>query len=318
MIGPKLEELFYNKNNDSSITLVIEESHIPMKIPLSFLLFLLLASTFFFSCDKHIPDPVLQIDSTTLKPQINITYEVLDSGWVQFYNNSQNDDNAELHTLWGGTKLAPKEFYKFWFPNGSQDFQVTARTKYGVFKDSTFTLNITNSISQVDSKRFLKGVVFGDSIDVYYESYFQNTFLGGGIPSYDTLTPMAFMNPKVKFRQFSIADLNTVRGNTIEKMRALLKVGQVPLAKFNVGSGGSKPLEPGWQIFFFGEFESGNRSTISGWDNKNESIEILEVKEIYQAPVFPGLESTAFIVTFRYQATTYGNNIGTGSSTPSR
>lgn len=261
-------------------------------------------------------EPVEVIDSTTFKPQINITYEVLDSGWVQFYNNSTFYNLASFSTIWGVTSSRRVKNPKIWFPNGTQAIVFGAETKYGVGVDTTFTLNITNSVSQVDSKRFVKGVVFGDSIDVYYESYFQNTFLGGGIPSYDTLTPMAFMNPKVKFRQFSIADLNTVRGNTIEKMRALFKVGQVPLAKFNVGDGGSKPLEPGWQIFFFGEFESGNRSTISGWDNKNESIKILEVKEIYQAPVFPGLESTAFIVTFRYQATTYGNNIGTGSDLP--
>ena len=257
------------------------------------------------------------VDSTLLvKPEFKISYQILDSGWVQFYNYSKGLKTSNWNTLWGLNWFENSP--KYWFPNGSQYVRFGGiypdpefpNDYPDIFKimDTTIVFNITNSAPQIDSKRFMKGVVFGDSVDVTYDLDIQNHFLGGGIPSYDSLTPVSYIWPDYKIDYFSLADLNTVRGTTIENMRKQFKVGPIDLAQFQSITG--KLVRPGWQVFLYGKFESGGRTTISGKYNQPESLEILSVKEIYQPPVFPGLDPTAFIVTFRFKATTYGTILG--------
>jgi hypothetical protein len=250
---------------------------------------------------------MVPIDSTLLvKPEINISYTILDSGYVQFHLLSPDNNRYSWYTAFGTISYTAN--HKIWFRNGLNEIGFGTQNKFGLNADTTLFINISNSIPQIDSKRFVKGIVFGDSIDVNYDIDIQNVFLGGGIPSYDSLTPVAYIWPEYKINYFSIADLNTVRGTSIQKMREQFKIGSISLAQFDLTKG--TQLSPGWQVFLYGKFESGGRITISGKYKQQESLDILSVKEIYQAPVFPELEPTAFIVTFRYKATTYGQILG--------
>ncbi|UBM58762.1 hypothetical protein LAG90_18335 [Marinilongibacter aquaticus] len=274
------------------------------------LLFLFLigltAAPLFFSCDRSVPDAVVPVDSTALEPEFKISYEVLDSGYVQFNLLSPENGSYAWYTSFGTIRYTASP--KIWFRNDLNRIGFGRQDEWGKYTDTSIYVNVTNSIPQIDSRRFMKGVVFGDSIDVEYDIDIQNSFRGGGIPEYDSSTPVAYLWPSYKIEYFSLADLNTVRATSVEKMRDQFKVGPVELGRFKPST--IAPIEPGWQVFLFGKFESGGRSTFSGWENEEESLEILSVEEIHQPPVFPGLEPVAFVVVFRYRATTYGNLVG--------
>ncbi|UBM58759.1 hypothetical protein LAG90_18320 [Marinilongibacter aquaticus] len=134
------------------------------------LLFLFLAgltaAPLFFGCDRSVSDTAVPVDSTALEPEIEISYEILDSGWVQFFDSSRRVKNFGWHTYWGsnGYQRNPK----YWFPNGLHEIQFSVSypdPQYpdlypGIskFLDTTIYINITNSIPQVDSRRYVKGV----------------------------------------------------------------------------------------------------------------------------------------------------------------
>ena len=316
MIGPKLEELFYNKYNVTSIIIKNRGNYYLMEKHYKFILLVLAPSIILFGCNKSIPDPIdkpepeVMVDSTTLKPVINISYEILEDGWVQFYNNSTFYETASFSTFWGVTSSKRVKNPKIWFPNGIQNIVFGAETKYGVGVDTTFTLNITNSVSQVDTKRFVKGVVFGDSINIEYDAYFQNSFLDNTF--YGMSAPLANI-PKIV-----ISDSNESPGWDIASMRASYKVGEVPLQKWFIDSldNGNKvlrrPIDKGWFLFFRHITE--NRDEISHSSmGQDESLEILDVQEVYQPPVFPGMKTTAFIVTFHYKGKLWGQHSQTSS-----
>ncbi|WP_162628024.1 hypothetical protein [Arcticibacterium luteifluviistationis] len=96
-------------------------------------------------------------------------------------------------------------------------------------------------------------------------------------------------------------------------MRNVFKKSPATLAQFTTSSfeNGNYAIEkqtsPGWRIIVYHNYAiPGMKISLSGGLAENESLEILDVKEVYQAPVFPCLDSTAFIVTFRFKAKTFG------------
>ncbi|AWV97196.1 hypothetical protein DJ013_03025 [Arcticibacterium luteifluviistationis] len=274
----------------------------------------------FISCNNpDTPEPeVIAVDSTKLKPELDFSYQILDSGWVQFYNNTKNVKSSGWGTIWGSTSGSPK----FWFPNGEVTIRFRGISKFDVISDTTFSFNVNNSIPQIDSERFVKGVFFGDTINLKYNSEIQNSFLGWPLFFYGE-TPVAAVWPSNE-AYIIMADFNEVSGTDVVKLRNLLKVGNVPLVKYNTDTliNGNvfikERLTEGWNFFMShvsGSPELSNRrqEIVFTGTGEDESLEIIDIKEIYQAPVFPGLETTAFIATFHYRGKIWGQPTQTSS-----
>ena len=259
------------------------------------------------------------VDSTLLvKPEFKIAYQVLDNGWVQFYDSTVRLKDYSWNTMWGYSinELKPK----YWFPNGTQTIRFNGSytdPEYpslylGIAKyvDTTFQIDITNSVPQVDTKRFVKGVIFGDSVNIEYDVYIQNSFLDNTF--YGMSAPLANM-PKI-----ILSDGNESLGLDITSMRALYQTGNAPIAKFEIAktTNGNfvigRKLSAGWALFLTHKSNDRYEIAHSGMGH-DQTLEIIDVKEIYQPPVFPGLETTAFIVTFRYKGLVWGQPTKTSS-----
>ncbi|WP_162628023.1 hypothetical protein [Arcticibacterium luteifluviistationis] len=163
----------------------------------------------FISCNNpDNPEPVVVIDSTTLKPELNFSYEILDSGYVQFYSNTKNVKPTGWQTMWGSVHGLSSISPKYWFPNGDNPIEFRAITKYDVFADTLFSINITNSIPQIDTERFVKGVIFGDIIDTTYNRFIQNSPYNGSLFPDDKF-PSAVARP-TSISYIEVDDLNEV------------------------------------------------------------------------------------------------------------
>ncbi|UBM58760.1 hypothetical protein LAG90_18325 [Marinilongibacter aquaticus] len=158
----------------------------------------------------------------------------------------------------------------------------------------------------------------GYGVDEIYEVDIQNSFRGWPLLPYDDLTPVATIWPELEDPYIVLADLNTVRGTDIDKLREQLKVGPVALAKYDTAmlDNGNVYLKErvtdGWNLFLSHKSLGRYETAFSG-TGREESLEIVEVKELYQAPVFPGLEPIVFVATFHYRGLLWGQPTQTSS-----
>lgn len=259
---------------------------------------------FEYSCkNKHepIPDIIvtpiepIPIDSSKLKPKIEFTYDFLDSGGVKFINKSRGIQSFRWYTSWYRTKAENPVFY--FNKNDKYNFLIRYINEKGQEGDTTFYININNaSISIKEDSSTLTGIVYGKNINI--NSVRWNDFYGVGWASLPLGTPSSRIN--VNGYTILIADFMTEQGKDYNSMVNNLKIGQQPLAQLKSYPTTDYSLNKhGWYILFggqYGFYATGN--------SPNDSLEILEVKEVYERILFPEMENKAIWVTWHIKADT--------------
>lgn len=269
-----------------------------MKKIISALFFFTVVSAIYSCKDKEKPEPVGVIDSTLLKPEIKFRYVILDSGEVQFYNETKYAVSYKWYTDWMYSKSKnPKLRFLF---NDNHQIVLRAYSKYGVRKDSIFKIDITNVVSSIELAT-IKGTIFGEHYEYSSGAIPRNNFLGYGEPSFPKGTPISAFGLSGLHQQIYLADFMKVQGRDSVSMKNNFKVGYQPLAILTSYPTGDYSLkQPGWYLLFTGK----NGSYGTGNNNPTESLEILEVKEVYQPRLYPEMQNKAFWVTWHFKADT--------------
>jgi hypothetical protein len=270
-----------------------------MKSSLLFLLF----STFTLitvSCrDGSEPEPiVVVVDSSKIKPQIDINFTMLDSGYVQITNLTKkitkieynfSEDNTEKR-FWQTREVNPKIFF---YKNGIKEIEVRMGFDDGL-RDTTFIkrVNVRNApiIETPIFQSRIKGIYLKDTLD---ESIFTvNAFTGGGVailPSGPPITNLFFNDGSL----ITIADFNDPQGLDfkimVENLQPGLKLLRTTSNKF------------GWLVVFP---NISNRIVLG--DNFTDSLFIEEATVVYQPKIIPEMTDKAILVKMRIKGTFEG------------
>lgn len=260
-----------------------------------------------YSCKNKEPSPdiviikppiePIPVDSSKLKPEIKFHYMLLDSGQVQFYNDTKNVIDNRWYVAWMRTKqVNPK--VKF-LVNGDYAIVLRIINNYGIENDTTFKINI-NNVTEPNEMASVKGILFNNSYEYISSAVPRNAFYGYGEPSYPRGTPTSGWNLGNQGQTISIADFMENQGQDYETMKNNFKVGKQPLAELKSYPTGDYSLKKhGWYFLFVGK-----NGTYATGNSVNDSLEILEVKEVFQPKLFPEMEEKAFWVTWHIKADT--------------
>jgi hypothetical protein len=225
-------------------------------------------------------------DSTLLKPEINISYTLLDSGAVQFYNNTKNIQVIEWmrkdeSSLFFSREISPKFFYE---TNGFKDIYLRIRTINESDTTVHFKIEIKNSLNLPKFTAHLKGTYFNEYFDV--DGIGSNNFYGLGYGILPLGTPS--INFNFQNQLIIIADFLKNKGLDYKSMKENFRLGEQPLINYDLQK------ENGLLVIF--PFKNNH---INLGMNLNDTCEILEITEVFQAKLIPEMENKAFVITYK-------------------
>ncbi len=249
----------------------------------------------FYSCgDKKEPTPEEVIDSTLLKPKIEFSYQLLDSGGVKFTNKSKNIVSSKWWVTWYRSKETSPTFY--FESDARYNFQLRIVDNKGRENDTTFYLYIEKTPKIKIDSFSLKGIIFDKEFNL--NAIGRNDFYGVGLASLPLGTPSArFQESGVSIM---LADFMTVQGKDYQTMKSNFKLGNQTLAQLKTYPTGdySRNID-GWYFLLtgqYGTYASGNAST--------DSLKILEVEEFKGRKLYPEMDERGFWITWHFKAET--------------
>lgn len=264
-------------------------------------LIIILAGISIYSCrQKAVPEPepgiVKLSDSAQLKPEVKMTYTLLDSGGVKFLNETKNIKDIEWRIegnidpqfsdkysrVYTSRAVSPEFYFE---TNGVKNIHVQIRGRNDRDTSITFKVDIKNSLNLPPFKAHLKGVLFDKPVDAAVHG--SNNFFGVGITVMPVGTPLnniLYQNSLIMV----ISDFFENQGKDYESMKKNLQPGVQRLIKANAQK------ENGWLVSFPNKSNRINLGMTAA-----DTLEISEVREISQLKRIPEMEDKAFIVTFR-------------------
>lgn len=249
------------------------------------------------------PERARLSDSAQMKPEVKITYVLLDSGGVRFLNETRNIKDIEWK-IQGNVDPQFSDKYprvytsravspEFYFENdGLKNISVKIRGKNDRDTTVTFKIDIRNSLDLPPFKAHLKGILFDKHVDAAVHG--SNNFYGVGI----TVMPLGTPLNNILYENsiiMVISDFFEKQGKDYESMKANLQPGVQRLIKANAQK------ENGWLVLFPNKSNHINFGMTAA-----DTLEISEVKEVPQLRLIPEMENKAFIVTFRMKGNIEG------------
>lgn len=243
----------------------------------------------------------IAVDSTKLKPAIDIMYQLLDSGYVQLINNTKRVTNAEYafaddygeRTVWYTREINPKLFF---YKNGTKELRVHLRFNENL-RDTTFITRIV-VINAINTEKpnfpsIIKGEFFNETLD--RKVTIVNGFTGGGITVMPPRTPVTNIFLKDGYGDIIFADLNDPKGIDFETMVKNLKPGLKATSK------SSGTFKDGWAVFF--PYKS---NTYGLGDSINDSLLIEQAMVVYQPKIIPEMTDKAILIKMKVAANIEG------------
>lgn len=281
-----------------------------MKNSLLFLLLSLLTLAIVSCRNESEPEPepiIATVDSSKIKPQIDIEFTMLDSGYVQIVNNSKkiiaadyrfNDDFVHPRT-WSTREINPKIFF---YSNGVKEIYAHLRFENGLGDTTVIrTIEVTKAPNEgtLTSDSKITGTYLNSSIATDHPHMF-NTFGGVGIAVQPYGTPLttAFFGEGSNRGVMVLADYNETQGVDFQPMLDNLKPGLKPLKNRNI----PKRNGPGWTVLF-PSISTG--PALGG--NESDSLFIEETKVIYQPKIIPEMTDKAILVKMRIKGNFEGH-----------
>lgn len=268
------------------------------KYSIFFLIHLVVIS--FYSCNnKKEPEPIVEVDSTLLKPKIEFDYQLLQNGGIKFTNRSKNMVSTRWSTSWYRSKAVSPVFY--FEEDARYGFLLQTIDEKGRHSDTTFYLYIENTPKIKADSFHLKGVVFNKEYNI--KTTGRNNFFGGGLASLPMGTPSATF--QIDGLLITVADFNRVQGKDYQSMKNNFKLGKQILAQLkNYPTGDYSRNIDGWYFVF----AVPDQRYMSG-EVRTDSLEILEVEEFTGRKLFPEMDERGFWVTWHYKGETKNGKI---------